>query len=272
MLVVDSWGPYLSGLQFRKDLETVTCRLHELGVQAGGAGGKHGAHYTPVEMSAQLAVYTLAPLFGSPIDNGIPTVLDPACGDGSLLIAAREYLALKYMDRYGETDLEAAREWVELNCLMGIDLDPEAIEAAKGRMPNCGFECADAFQVDCDNYGSHGGFQAIVMNPPFLGGSKISGRLGQSYRKFLKKRHPHSHGGADLCAHFLLRARDLCRPGALVGAICTNTISQGKTRQTGLQRLLADDCLIYAADRDCPWGGDAKVTVSLIWMAMRDEF
>ena len=49
------------------------------------------------------------------------------------------------------------------------------------------------------------GFDAIVGNPPFLGGIRISGVLGQDYLQYLRA----SWGGgnrADLCAYFF-RAR-----------------------------------------------------------------
>ena len=34
-----------------------------------------------------------------------------------------------------------------------------------------------------------GGFDAIVSNPPFMGGKKVSGALGKDYREYLKQRH-----------------------------------------------------------------------------------
>jgi len=50
--------------------------------------------------------------------------------------------------------------------------------------------------------------------------------------------------------------------------VFTNTISQGDTREAGLAPLLRDHgFLIYAADRDVPWPGKAKVTVSIVHLA-----
>ena len=50
------------------------------------------------------------------------------------------------------------------------------------------------------------GFDALVGNPPFLGGTKISSTLGRSYRDWLLMRHVGSHGNGDLVAHFFRRA------------------------------------------------------------------
>lgn len=47
------------------------------------------------------------------------------------------------------------------------------------------------------------GFDAIVGNPPFLGGSKISGNFGDAYLHWLKVVIPESGGQSDLVAYFL---------------------------------------------------------------------
>ncbi len=54
------------------------------------------------------------------------------------------------------------------------------------------------------------GFAAIVGNPPFQGGQKITGVLGIDYRDFLVARIAGGRrGSADLCAYFFLRTRQL---------------------------------------------------------------
>jgi hypothetical protein len=47
------------------------------------------------------------------------------------------------------------------------------------------------------------GFAALVGNPPFQGGQKITGVLGTDYRDFLVERIANGkRGSADLCAYF----------------------------------------------------------------------
>lgn len=69
------------------------------------------------------------------------------------------------------------------------------------------------------------GFHAIVSNPPFIGGKKVSGALGTDYREYLKQRVARDKpGNADLCSYFLLRDLSVARRGR-VGIIATNTIA-----------------------------------------------
>jgi hypothetical protein len=84
------------------------------------------------------------------------------------------------------------------------------------------------------------GFDAVIGNPPFLGGSRISVALGSAYREFLLE-HVSSGFGAggrgDLVAYFLLRAVGLlCKEGQL-GLVSSNTLTQGDTRELGLDRM-----------------------------------
>jgi len=76
-----------------------------------------------------------------------------------------------------------------------------------------------------------GGFDAFVCNPPFMGGPKITGNLGEPYRKYLVSQlAPAQPGSADLSAYFVLRAAGLLRDGGQLGFLATDTIAQGDTR------------------------------------------
>jgi hypothetical protein len=51
------------------------------------------------------------------------------------------------------------------------------------------------------------GFDAIIGNPPFLGGKKISGSMGSAYREYLVENIAYGRkGNADIIAYFALRA------------------------------------------------------------------
>ncbi len=110
------------------------------------------------------------------------------------------------------------------------------------------------------------GFDGIVGNPPFLGGSRISSIGGQSYLDWVKKVHEESHGNADLVAHFFRQAFNLLRPSASFGLIATNTIGQGDTRATGLRWICTHGGTIYAARKRFRWPGQAAVVVSVVWI------
>ena len=108
------------------------------------------------------------------------------------------------------------------------------------------------------------GFDAIVGNPPFLGGKRISTTLGSEYRNWLATLHTESNSNADLVAHFFRRAFDLIRPGGAFSLIATNTIAQGDTRASGLRWICENGGDIYNARRRVKWPGLAAVVVSVL--------
>jgi hypothetical protein len=108
------------------------------------------------------------------------------------------------------------------------------------------------------------GFDAVVGNPPFMGGSKVSGSLGPEYLDWLKTIHGESHGNADLVAHFFRRAFSLLRERGTLGLVATNTIGQGDTRSTGLRWICTHGGVIFAATRRKKWPGHAAVMVSIV--------
>ncbi len=111
------------------------------------------------------------------------------------------------------------------------------------------------------------GFDAIVGNPPFMGGQKITGALGTAYRDFLVKWIANDQrGSADLCAYFFLHAKQLLNSDGGFGLIATNTIAQGDTREVGLDQLVADKCVITRAVPSRKWSGIANLEVAYVWL------
>ncbi|MGV9248040.1 Eco57I restriction-modification methylase domain-containing protein [Streptomyces sp. NPDC003710] len=115
------------------------------------------------------------------------------------------------------------------------------------------------------------GFDAIVGNPPFVGGLKITGNAGKDYRDYLVEWIAGGcTGSADLCAYFLLRDSKLV-PKGRIGIITTNTIAQGDTREVGLDQLVQHGREIYRAVKSQPWPGAAALEVSLLWLGKNGE-
>ena len=111
----------------------------------------------------------------------------------------------------------------------------------------------------------NGGFDAVVGNPPFLGGAKIWPTFGGSYVDWLKLLHINTGGkGVNLVAHFLRRSIEILRNGGAFGLIATNTVAQGDTRNAGLKQICASDCTIFRVVRKLRWPGDAAVVVSVV--------
>jgi hypothetical protein len=111
------------------------------------------------------------------------------------------------------------------------------------------------------------GFDAIVGNPPFMGGSKITGVLGTAYRDYLVERLANGQrGNADLCAYFFLRACQLVRDQGGFSMLATNTIANGDTREVGLEQLTQAGCVIPRAVSSRKWPGSASLEVAVVWV------
>ncbi|MEH2335222.1 Eco57I restriction-modification methylase domain-containing protein [Nostoc sp.] len=110
------------------------------------------------------------------------------------------------------------------------------------------------------------GFDAIVGNPPFMGGKKITGAFGTAYRDFLVKWIANNRrGNADICAYFFLRAKQLLDDDGNFGLVATNTIAEGDTREVALDQLITSS-VVYKAVRSLKWQGNATVRVANVWL------
>ena len=112
-----------------------------------------------------------------------------------------------------------------------------------------------------------GGFDAFVSNPPFMGGSKITGVLTDKYREHLVHLVAGGlRGRADLCAYFLLRSKQLVQVTGCIGMLATNTIAQGDTREVGLDQLVSSQTQILRAIPSLRWPGTANLYVAIVWL------
>lgn len=261
-----------------------------------------GAHYTPPELARQIVARAIEPHLLSSASVASMRICDPAMGDGVFLVEALRFLAPMLAEAGGITVLEA-KQTIANAVLFGVDRDPGAVEAAldalsaecETRANQDHFAVGDALVGPSANDLPHGELfgpdwtlggtvtphdwrkwpqiTCWVGNPPFLGGGKISSTLGVEYKDHLRSIHEIGyHGNADLCAHFLRRCAGLsCHSMTTMGFICTNTISQGDTRTTGLQYLVNFGWTIYDATRSTKWPGDAKVSVSIVHLVKEWE-
>lgn len=112
----------------------------------------------------------------------------------------------------------------------------------------------------------HGGFDAVIGNPPFLGGKKITPSMGFNIREWYTHQLARTAGNGDLVAYFFLRAGSvLVRHGAL-GLIATNTVAQGDTREVGLDRLAVDGFTITRSVQSRSWpAASANLEYAAVW-------
>ncbi|MEV5126081.1 DNA methyltransferase [Streptomyces decoyicus] len=111
------------------------------------------------------------------------------------------------------------------------------------------------------------GFDAIVGNPPFLGGHKLTGALGDSFREYLVDYLAGSkRGSADLVAYFVLRVHGLLNGAGQSGLIATNTLAQGDTREVGLDQLQRGGVRIRRAIKSAKWPSrSAALEYCAVW-------
>jgi hypothetical protein len=115
---------------------------------------------------------------------------------------------------------------------------------------------------------ARGGFDALVGNPPFLGGKKISGNFGDDYRSFIAEYLGKSRKGvADLSVYFLLRALNLASDSADVGLVLSSSIAEGESKRVGLDHLAEFGAEVINAEKNRVWPGSASVTYSALILA-----
>ena len=167
-----------------------------------------GAVYTPTELALFLAEQAFEAL--RPVSS--VRILDPACGDGELLLAAAE----------------AARERnISVSALTGYDTDPEAISKARRRLgdrANVNLHCTDFLEMMAGNAGlfddnvtNRFEFDLVISNPPYV----RTQTLGTSITRALGQRYGLS-GRFDLYQAFTAAMIDALRPLGAVGLLCSN--------------------------------------------------
>jgi hypothetical protein len=110
---------------------------------------------------------------------------------------------------------------------------------------------------------ARGGFDCILGNPPYKGGTHLSGLYGHSFCTYVKWEFAPA-GISDLVAYFLRRIFSLVTPSGFTAFITTNSIKDGDIRKDGLEQVVAQGGQINMAVRGIKWPGRANLVVSLV--------
>ncbi len=108
------------------------------------------------------------------------------------------------------------------------------------------------------------GFDALIGNPPYIGGRLITGHFGRTYYEYLDVIREGRKGSPDFCVFFLLRAHALACIGGFTGVVVTATIKDTGNRSVGLDHLLNSKANIVWAISQMPWPGSATLDVSVV--------
>ncbi|MCX5965360.1 MAG: N-6 DNA methylase [Cyanobacteria bacterium] len=262
---------------------------------------KHGMHYTSEVDIMKIVRPTISRFWEERIEaagtigelNALQLelqnyrVLDPACGSGNFLYLA--YLELKRIERVLLDKISERRrgssEQIAIGFVtplqfFGMDLNPFAVELArvtlmiarKIAIDNFGILDQPALPLDSLNdnivcvdalFTEWVKADAIVGNPPFLGGKHMRIQLGDRYIDKVFKRFPDVKDSVDFCSYWFRLAQDNLGESGRAGLVATNSISQGKSRKAALDYVTEKGGIIHDAISTQVWSGEAKVHVSI---------
>jgi hypothetical protein len=111
---------------------------------------------------------------------------------------------------------------------------------------------------------ANGGFDAVIGNPPFLGGARISEEFGRSYFSWLTGQYAGCRHQCDLVGYFFRRAFNLLGVLGYMGLLATKTLSEGDTREGSLLSIVRTGGVIYRAITRYKWPGEASIIVTAV--------
>jgi hypothetical protein len=213
-----------------------------------------GVHHTPPPVAEGLAQRALAGLER-------PTVGDPACGGGALLLAAGRAMVVA-----GEQPA------VVVGRLYGCDVDPVAVATTEATLalwagsapPPAQLAVADALQGV-----PWGPVDAVVGNPPFLSPLGADTARSASVTAELRANFgPAVRAYTDVAGLFLLVALELVRPGGRVAMLQPQSVlasrDAGGVRTAVAARAVLDE--VWEPDRAA--FADAAVEVCALVLAV----
>ena len=269
----------------------------------------HGIHYTAEADIMKIVRPTISRYWEERIDqaNTIKQlealqielrnyrVLDPACGSGNFLYIAYQELKQieqdlldKIAERRRAKDLQMQMGYVTPLQFFGIDNNPFAVELARVTLmiarkvaidrlglyePALPLDTLDQ-NIRCQDalFTEWPPANAIIGNPPFLGGKHMRIAIGDEYIDRVFEQFPDVKDSVDFCSYWFRLAHDHLGKSGRAGLVGTNSISQGKARAATLDYVTQNGGVIHEAISTQPWSGEANVHVSIAnWSLQEPE-
>lgn len=214
----------------------------ESGAAAGGDWDKVRGRALRATLGQVFTPPRLARLLADVLDlRRDRSVLDPACGAGSLLVAV--------CDLRREAGLSVAET---LEAVEGWDRDPVAAWLCRARLVEWALERPDedppgVLRVHCVDALSGvgrpqevGRVGVVIGNPPYLEAKRMR-RAEPGLKERLRERFPQLKGAFDLYLAFCWLALDLVEDGGEVALLVPNKVCQGRYASGFRERLLAPE-------------------------------
>lgn len=110
----------------------------------------------------------------------------------------------------------------------------------------------------------NGGFDAILGNPPFAGGTIATANYGVNYMNYITSYYAPYHGKADYVGFFVRLAAILLKKNGCFGLLATASLVRGETVESSIMQITKSGQL-YRALSSFPWPGAAKVSAVCVW-------
>lgn len=187
---------------------------------------QNGVHYTPPGLASFLARQLVSSLNSESLDRESISILDPACGDGALLVGL-----VNELNRVTSAKLS----------VFGFEIDLAAADEAMSRLAK--LDCVSAFIEPSDFLESDSvGFEAktnqfdlVIANPPYV----RTQMLGESKSQALANKF-NLTGRVDLYHAFTVAIGGVLKPGGSLGLLTSNRFLSVKSG-AAMRCLLRDE-------------------------------
>ena len=212
-------------------------------------------------------------------------VLDPACGSGNFLYLAYQELKRIEVMLLAKLASRQKSQQVQMglvtpNQFFGMDINPFAVELARVTLmiarkvaidkhglsePALPLDTLDQ-NIVCQDalFSDWFDADAIIGNPPFLGGKKFRKEFGDDYAQKVYKQFSDVQGQPDFCVFWFRKTTDLISENGRAGLVGTNSIAQVSGRKASLDYVVSNGGIIHDAIATQEWSGDAVVHVSIV--------
>lgn len=236
---------------------------------------EQGIYYTPTYVVDYIVKNTVGELAkNKKFDLDSIKILDPACGSGSFLMKAFDYLVALNKKKNGNIDQTkldfsgasvSYGKKVEIlkNNIFGVDLDPKAVEIAqlnlllkaaekKHRLPTLqeNIKVGNSLIDDSDVAGKrafkweeefkeivdNGGFNVVIGNPPY------GAQLEEKHKHFLKAKYPDDKAN-NTASYFILKGLELVKDGGYIAYIVPKQLTYISSWENIRKKLLDIDLI-----------------------------